>query len=56
MFNTIMRFFREDPSRLLYIMVAMIIVTILCLGCSLGKIAFQAEDIKVEKPYVPSTP
>jgi hypothetical protein len=31
-------------------------ILLMIAGCSVGKVAFQAEDVKVEKPYATPPP
>jgi hypothetical protein len=56
MFRTVYQFLGEDSTRVLYLLIALFVLLMVIIGCSVGKVAFQAEDIKVEKPYVSPSP
>lgn len=56
MFTSVYQFLRDDTTRVLYILILTFVILACVGGCSIGKLAFQAEDVKVEKPYATPTP
>lgn len=56
MFETVKRLFKEEPHLVIGFTLVLLVLLGIMLGCSVGKVAFQAEDVKVQNPYVPPNP